>query len=441
MREDIEKFFLERGCLVEERVIEEIERRGGIEYVIRNEGRLDFSGPVFSLERLPPVNDFSIVKEFNIEGYPGVSDSFVDIFRSRYHFLHEKLNTRSSSYRFTPISKLKKTGGIVFGSGMVSDVSETKKGFKIVEVEDDESAIKIILPKNFKDIIIRDEVIGFSGRFSREGEAIFVDNIYHPEVSIEQRKFNYGVKVLVVSDIHVGSKKFMKDSFLNMVDYVNSEGIQFVIMNGDLVDGIGIYPDQESDLEIKDINLQYKELANLLSKFGAQTRVVLIPGNHDIVYPMEPQNPLPKYIANLFPNNVISLSNPVWIQIAGRTFLLYHGTSIFDFLESIPGSTLNDTAKVMSEMLKRGHLAPEYGRNLSFIPLKTDYYLIDPVPDVLVTGHVHDHSVITFRGILGVNGSTFQEQTAYQRMMNFNPKPAIGTVINTSDLSYETVKF
>ncbi|MEM0140721.1 MAG: metallophosphoesterase [Thermoplasmatales archaeon] len=441
MKEDIEKFFLEKGCLVEEKVVEEIERRGGMEYVTKNEERLDFSGPVFSIDKLPAINDFSIVKEFNIDGYPGVSDSFVDIFRSRYNFLRERLNARSGSHTFSSISKLRKTDGIVFGSGIVSDFSETKRGFKIVEVEDEDSSVKIILPKNFKDIVIRDEVLGFSGRYSKDGEAIFAENIYHPEVSIERRDLDYGVKVLVISDIHVGSKKFMRDSFLDMVEYVNSEGIQFVIMNGDLVDGIGVYPDQENDLEIRDINMQYRELSNLISRFGAQTRVIIIPGNHDIVYPMEPQNPLPKEISSLFPTNVISLSNPVWIQVAGRTFLLYHGTSIFDFLESIPGSTLNDTATVMTEMLKRGHLAPEYGRNLSFIPLKNDYYLIDPVPDVLVTGHVHDHSITTFRGILAVNASTFQEQTAYQRMMNFNPKPAIGTVIDTSDLSYMTVKF
>jgi DNA polymerase II small subunit len=440
MRDEIERFFLERGCLVEEKVIEEIEKRGGLDYVIKNQNRLDFSGPIFSIDRLPAVNDFSIVKEFNINGYPGVADSFVDMFRSRYHFLHEKLNSKGSHF-FLPVSKARKTEGTVFVSGMVQDYSETKNGFRILEIEDENSSMKVILPKNFKDIIIRDEVLGFSGRFSKDGEAIFAENVYHPEISKELQILDYGVKVLVVSDIHVGSKKFMRDNFLEMVDYVNSEGISFVIMNGDLVDGIGVYPDQENDLEIKDINLQYRELADLISKFGNHARIILIPGNHDIVYPMEPQNPLPPEIAALFPPNVISLSNPVWIQISGRIFLLYHGTSIFDFLESIPGSTLNDTALVMKEMIKRGHLAPEYGRNLSFIPLKTDYYLIDPVPDVLVTGHVHDHSVTSYRGVLAVNGSTFQEQTGYQRMMNFNPKPAIGTVIDTSDLSYETVKF
>ena len=441
MSEDIEKFFLDRGCLIEEKAIAEIEKRGGIEYIRKNEKKIDFSSPIFALSDLPTVNEFSIVKEFHLDGYPGISESFVDIFRNRYQFLHSKLNERSKNHFFSPISKVKRDNGVVFASGMVAEYSESKKGYGILEIEDETSSIKVILPKTYKDVIIKDEVIGVSGQFSRDGTAIFAENVYRPEVSKEPSLNGSSVKVMVVSDIHVGSKNFIEDSFLNMIDYVNTQGVSFVVMNGDLVDGIGVYPDQESDLAINDINLQYRKFAGLISRFNSNVRVIVIPGNHDIVYPTEPQNPLPKEINAMFPPNVTSLSNPVWVEIGGRIFLLYHGTSIFHFLEAIPGMTLNDTDKVMVEMLKRGHLAPEYGKNLSFIPLKSDYYLIDPVPDVLVTGHVHSHSITTHKGILAINASTFQEQTNYQRMMNFNPKPAIGTLVDTYDLSATAVKF
>ncbi len=441
MNDEIEKYFLDKGCLVEGRVIEEIERRGGIEYVIRNESRLNFSSPIFTFSNLPAINEFSIVKEFHLDGYPGVSSSFLDVLRSRYDRLHSKLNERSKNHYFTPVSKIRNSTGHVFVSGMVFDYNESRKGYKIVEMEDESASIKVILPKNFKDVIFRDEVMGVSGQFSRDGSAIFADMVYRPEVTKQPTKTGGSVKVLVVSDIHVGSKNFMADSFANMVDYVNGEGISFVIMNGDLVDGIGIYPDQEGDLEIKDITGQYKRFAELISRFNSNVRVIIIPGNHDIVYPTEPQNPLPKEINSLFPPNVTSLSNPVWIEIGERVFLLYHGTSMFDYLESIHGSNLNNSDMFMKEMIRRGHLAPQYGKNLSFIPLKEDYYIIDPVPDVLITGHIHDHSVSSFNGILMINASTFQQQTSYQRMMNFNPKPAIGTVVDTYDLSATTVKF
>lgn len=441
MESEIERFFLRKGCLVEEKVIREIERRGGMSYIEKNENRLDFSSSFFTVNNLPSVSEFSIVKEFNLKGFPGISSSFVDIFRTRYDFLSSKLNERSRNHHFVPVSRMRKDRGEISVSGITGDITESKRGFRMVELEDNTNSVKVILPKNFKDVIFHDEVIGVTGKISGDGKAIFAENVFRPEVSRQITPDGMAINVMVVSDIHVGSKNFMLDRFMDMIEYVNSEGIPFLIINGDLVDGIGVYPDQENDLEIKDVVGQYKELATLLSGLNMNAKAILIPGNHDIVYPTEPQNALPKEINSLFPSNVVSLSNPVWIDIGQRTFLLYHGTSIMDFVESIPGTTLNDSDKVMKEMLRRGHLAPIYGRNLSFIPLKEDYYVIDPIPDVLVTGHIHDYSVSSYNGVLAINASTFQEQTNYQRMMNFNPKPAIGTVVDTVDLSTKTVRF
>ena len=68
MNEDIEKFFLERGCLIEEKAIEEIEKRGGLEYVLKNEKKMDFSSPIFAVSNLPRINEFSLVKEFHLVG-------------------------------------------------------------------------------------------------------------------------------------------------------------------------------------------------------------------------------------------------------------------------------------------------------------------------------------------------------------------------------------
>ncbi|MGC8574460.1 MAG: metallophosphoesterase [Thermoplasmata archaeon] len=441
MIQDIEKFFLERGILVEERVIKEIEKRGGLVYLDKIQGKLNFQSPVFTFKDLPADNEFSIVKEFHLNGFPGISGSFVDIFQNRFNVLSKKIKSRSLSHHFVSIKKAKISGDNVDTIGLVVDSSVSKKGYKIIEIEDQEDSIKVILGQKFNDLVFHDEVIGVSGRISKDGTAIFAESIVRPELEKRKEIYENGQDVLVISDIHVGSKNFMNDNFMNLIDYVNNSNVSYIIMNGDLVDGIGVYPDQEKDLEIPDIIKQYKRLAELISKINGNIKVILIPGNHDMVYPTEPQNPLPREINELFPPNVISLSNPVWVEIGRRIFLLYHGTSIMDFVESMPGTSLNDSDKVMKEMLRRGHLAPIYGKNLSFIPLKEDYYVIDPVPDVFITGHIHDHSITSYRGILAVNASTFQEQTDYQKMMNFNPKPGIGTLINTSDLSYRLVKF
>ncbi len=441
MNKEIEEYFLRRNCLAEDRVLEEIERRGGIKYLMENEKKINFQKGIITFEDLPIEKDFSIIKEFNVKGYPGISGSFNQIFLSRLNFFRRVLRESGLQGFQVSIEMARKIGGETGIIGLVNKVNKKEGKLLSFEIEDEKTQVEVYPPRNFAEIILEDEVIGAIGKFNQKGDLFYANLIRRPDSRKERTILERNSKVLILSDIHVGSKKFLWDSFNDMIDYANSMGISNVIMNGDLVDGIGIYPDQEKDLEINDILEQYKKLGELLGKLNRNIRVILIPGNHDIVYSTEPQNPLPHYINELFPPNVQSLSNPVWIEVSGRVFLLYHGTSIMDFVEMLPGLTLNDSDKVMREMLKRRHLAPSYGRNLSFLPLREDFYIIDPIPDVFVTGHIHDHSTDNYNGILTINASTFQDQTDYQKMMNFNPRPGFGTVVNTSDLSIEVVKF
>ena len=81
--------------------------------------------------------------------------------------------------------------------------------------------------------------------------------------------------------------------------------------------------------------------------------------------------------------------------------------------------------EVMEAMLKRRHLAPIYGKKTPLAPEKKDYMVIDPVPDIFVTGHVHGAGHSEYRGVKLINASTWQSQTEFQKMHNFNPDPAI----------------
>jgi DNA polymerase II small subunit len=86
--------------------------------------------------------------------------------------------------------------------------------------------------------------------------------------------------------------------------------------------------------------------------------------------------------------------------------------------------TYDNPLEIMKEMLKRRHLAPIYGGKTPIAPEKKDYLVIDPVPDVFVTGHVHGAGVSEYRGVRLINASTWQAQTSFQRMHNFHPNPA-----------------
>ena len=60
---------------------------------------------------------------------------------------------------------------------------------------------------------------------------------------------------------------------------------------------------------------------------------------------------------------------------------------------------------------------------LSKLLEKEDYLVIEDVPDVLHSGHVHTFGTAFYRGVFVVNSSTWQSQTEFQKKMNLNPMP------------------
>lgn len=119
------------------------------------------------------------------------------------------------------------------------------------------------------------------------------------------------------------------------------------------------------------------------------------------------------------------LSNPSWLCIEGVTFLVYHGTSLdglIDSIESLRGVAYENPSKAQIELLKKRHLSPIFGRNKVF-PDREDYLVIDKVPNVFITGHVHTMSTATYRGVRLISAGTFQERTAFQEKLGHHPTP------------------
>lgn len=84
----------------------------------------------------------------------------------------------------------------------------------------------------------------------------------------------------------------------------------------------------------------------------------------------------------------------------------------------------------MRAMAERRHLAPMYGQRNALAPEKKDYLVMEEVPDIFVTGHVHGAGYMEYRGVRMINASTWQAQTDYQKMHNFNPNPGIMPLVN-----------
>ena len=93
----------------------------------------------------------------------------------------------------------------------------------------------------------------------------------------------------------------------------------------------------------------------------------------------------------------------------------------------------------MEEILKKRHLAPIYGERTPLASELEDYLVIDEVPDVFHTGHVHINTYRKFKGIHLINSGTFQTQTEFQKIHNIMPTPAEVPILNNG--VYKQLKF
>ena len=95
--------------------------------------------------------------------------------------------------------------------------------------------------------------------------------------------------VVLISDLHIGSKYFNENEFIKFLNWLNSSSdneivskIKFLCIGGDLIDGVGIFPNQEKELNDSPIYQQMCHLTNLLDQIPKKIQVFVIPGNHDL---------------------------------------------------------------------------------------------------------------------------------------------------------------
>src|SRR6266852_4965380 len=222
-----------------------------------------------------------------------------------------------------------------------------------------------------------------------------------------------------------------------------ADRVKYVIIGEDLVDGIGVYPRQEVDLKVPDIYEQYRLAAKLVTEIPEYMDVVLIPGNHDAVRQALPQPAISKDFAGPVYDSrrVVSLGDPAEVRLEGVDFLLFHGTSLMDILSSAPGFDYQRPVEVMEYQLRARHLAPEYGKSTPIGPEMEDWLVVERVPDVFQSGHIHVPGSGVYRGTTIVNSGAWQGQTDYQKRMGLVPQPGLLPVVNLQSLQVRMMDF
>ncbi|MCI4348983.1 MAG: DNA-directed DNA polymerase II small subunit [Thermoplasmata archaeon] len=449
--------------LLSRRIIESSSSSGG---VVTAEVVRHFTRPTIgesrsaaprNLEIPPTAASYALIAE----GFTPVSgaapmEAFERLFQSRFEALSRLLRGRPDLPNLRPIAELRRSEGVGSAIAMVRDVRQTaEKHHVIVRIEDASGTLEALVPRDspvIRTTFLPDEVVGVRLMMPRERDRLArVDAVTRPDVpNVRQHTTSSRpCRVLFLSDLHIGSRSFLDGPWNALARFLAggdarpelAREIEHVVIAGDLVDGIGIYPNQERDLAIHDVVEQYRELGRRLRELPGRLNIIVVPGNHDAVCPAEPQPALPEEIRSELPENVRSIANPSTFALEGVVIEAYHGRSFDDLIPALPGASYARPTEVMKRMLQMRHLAPIYGGRTPIAPLPRDGLVIDPAPEILVTGHAHTFGADRYKGVLLLNASTWQSETDYQRMRNISPVPAQAAVVDLRDLSLTRLDF
>ncbi|MHA1577949.1 MAG: metallophosphoesterase [Candidatus Thorarchaeota archaeon] len=340
--------------------------------------------------------------------------------------------------------------------GIVKSKRVSKARNVIVEIEDKDDTMLCIIPSGRKGLagaklaekgnsLLLDEITCISGRVDQDGRMI-ADDVIFPDIPTVR---NFGrasrdVYAAFISDLHCGSEEFLEDELDQFIDWISGKDVdtddkawvkrlEYLFIAGDLVDGIGVYPNQKNNLMIPDLHDQYSYIASKLRNLPSRITTVIIPGNHDACRQALPKPPISEDFGEALHklgDRVLMMGDPCHLRIEGVDIVLTHGDSMDDLVVNSPGASYRTPAVGMRELLLKRHLAPIYGSKTELAPLHRDWMVIESPPDIVHFGHAHHNCCDNYRGVQIINSGTFQGQTDFMRKQGIVPTPGLVTFVN-----------
>ena len=381
-----------------------------------------------------PTN--KITSAEGVEGYGA-------LFASRFNKLRQIMSDRPESKKVRDIESIKsvtKANDELYVWGLVSD-RKTDRNITKITLEDPTGSMEVVVfegdLKETADTLLMDQFAMFRIVPAKNG-GFFAKDIYLPDIpehtTNRSKTETYAV---FLSDLHVGSKFFMENELLDFINWISSADpiarkIRFVVIGGDLIDGVGVFPGQEKILNQTTTEEQLQKTFEVLDKIPKHIKVFLISGNHDAGRKALPQPAIPKmYNSELWEReNFFMLGNPSLVSLNGVKVLMYHGQSIDDVVRTTPGVSYDKPAAVMRHFLKARHLSPIYGSRTPIAPEIEDMMVIDDVPDIFHSGHVHFVGLDIYKGVLIINSGAWQRQTDFQESVGITPTPGMAIIVN-----------
>ncbi|MBI4210765.1 MAG: metallophosphoesterase [Candidatus Diapherotrites archaeon] len=396
---------------------------------------------------------FRVMKELEAGG-KGASEGklkdFKEYFMDKYTFLSSLLSHRTgfAPKTFDRLKDLPKyaEADII---GMVMKKWVSKNGNTTIEVDSPDGRCIVIVSKEDletnrdADRILLDDVIGVKGKKFSD-EVIIAKRFLWPDIMQRTPKnADTDLSAALISDIHVGSKLFMEKEFSRFIAWLNgsvaSESekrhmgkIKYLFIAGDNVDGVGIYPEQFDELEIKDVYAQYDRLSELILQIPEYIEIFIAPGQHDAVRRADPQPAIQhEFVKGISSaGNVHFIGSPGWVEAEGLKFMVYHGASMHDMIAATKHLKYTEPEKAMIELLRRRDLSTGFGLTQPYVPERHDYMVIREEPDFYFGGDMHIKGYAQYRGCLVANAGCWQSRTDFQVKQGLQPTPGICIDIN-----------
>jgi DNA polymerase II small subunit len=364
------------------------------------------------------------------------------LFSSRFNKLKRIISDRPESRMLKSIASVKtiKSDDDMYVCGLVTTRSTERNITKLVLEDPSGSFEGIVFDAELQKIagsLLSDQFIMARIGFGKNAGFIIKDLISPDIPDQASNRSETETYAAFLSDLHIGSKYFMEEEFSEFVSWLSSPDpiarkIRFVLICGDLVDGVGIYPNQDKELVCQTIEEQLKKVEGLLSRIPNYIKIFIMPGNHDPGRRALPQPAIPKkYNLGLWEKeNVFMVGNPAVVSLNGVKVMMFHGQSIDDIVKTTPGLSYDKPTNVMKHLLRARHLSPIYGSQTPIAPEMEDLMVIDDIPDIFHVGHVHRAELDMYKGILLLNSGSWQKQTPFQASVGMTPNPGIALMVN-----------
>jgi DNA polymerase II small subunit len=392
----------------------------------------------------------------------GTIEDYLQYFQDRFKRMERLLRQRIDVKAATPIIEALKSPAkakmkIIC---MIAEKREAKQHV-ILAVEDLHANATVLVARNAPEelhrkaqMLLPDQVVCIAVVKTR-GTLFLAEDIIFPEIGQKtQHRASEPIYAVLTSDMHVGSAKFQREAFNRFILWLNGKygndkmkdtagRVKYVLIAGDIVDGVGVYPNQLKELVIKDIHKQYRLASKLIEQIPDYIEIVVTPGNHDTPRKALPQPAIAEDFLKTLQETrkAHSLGDPALVSIHNVEVLMYHGRSLDDIFATVPGMDTGHPEKAMKLLLQGRHLAPLYGGKTMLSPENRDFLVIERIPDIFHAGHIHVMGYCNYRGVLIVNSGGWQEQTDYMQKLGLVPTPGKVPLVNLQTLETTALSF